>query len=160
MSGIARNIFLILLLIPSVWTNLAAGRISKQYSGAVLAVALAVRLGTGWGDFEEGFLSGVYAVAGTLGTYGLVALLKKGIGAQEVALIAAVGGVLGTPLHFTALIFMALLGSLQAVAMVLWHRNLAATLKGALGKKSTETRTIPYGLSIALGSVWALWWEF
>jgi hypothetical protein len=66
MSGPVRNILPMLLFIPSVWTNLAAGRPSKQYAGARGGFGLA----TG-GYFE------------------------KGIAAQEVALIAAVWGGVG-----------------------------------------------------------------
>ena len=63
-----------------------------------------------------------------------------------------------------------LCGALQALVTLLWHRALLDTLSGAfqrlLGRlclvqapEAGPARRIPYGVAIALGSFWAMWWE-
>jgi prepilin peptidase CpaA len=143
---------LIALLAPMVWFDVSKRQVSISYCVLLTAIGLATRLGAGIGNFETGFLSGVFAIAGTLGTFGLVALSKKGMGPSEVAMLCGVGAILGTPLHFTALIFVAIVGSAQGFLSVLWKRFVKK-------EKSTTLQTIPYGVSIALGSVWAIWWN-
>ncbi len=104
---------------------------------------------------------------------GLFALMavKGGVGWGDTKLIAAVGALLGWPLRswslvLFALVYTALVGGAMALIAVIRRRRLSATVKGvaALGRKKKKEQdepqgsgvTIPYGVAICVGTLWAV----
>jgi prepilin peptidase CpaA len=80
------------------------------------------------------------------------------------------GAVFGYPLALAALVFTSLAGALQALVTLIWQgavwdtlagvgRRLAERVKLLPGAVEEARRHIPYGVAIALGSLWAMWWE-
>jgi prepilin peptidase CpaA len=93
------------------------------------------------------------------------------MGWGDVKLMAGVGAVLGFPAVLAAAAFISLAGALQAVVTLLWHGAAWETL-AAMGRRwavrarlmqegaaSEPRRHIPYGVAIALGTFWAMWWQ-
>jgi prepilin peptidase CpaA len=86
-------------------------------------------------------------------------------------LVAVVGAAFGYPLVLGALAFITLTGAVQAVVTLLWlgeiwetvaragRRALARLLPRAPVAAEPLGRHIPYGVAIALGSVWTVWWQ-
>jgi prepilin peptidase CpaA len=85
--------------------------------------------------------------------------------------MAGVGAVLGFPAVLAAAAFISLVGALQAVVTLLWHGAVWETLAEVVrrwavkarlineGAASGPRRHIPYGVAIALGTFWAMWWQ-
>ena len=160
-------------LLISVVTDLVSRRILDVVTMPVMVIALGLRLWwQGWGDLEHGLLSGLAAGAGAAGLFAVLAFRGKGFGWGDVKLVGAVGLALGYPLVLGALVFISLVGALQAVVTLVWHGAVWETLsavasrwaaKARLVKPRAESdnpgRHIPYGIAIALGSFWAMWWE-
>ncbi len=132
-----------LTLIISVITDLKHRRILDIVTVPAFAVLLLIRLAwEGLGGLETGFVSGLLAAAACGGLFALLAWRGR-MGWGDVKLMAVVGAAFGYPLGLAALIFISLCGALQAVVTLLARRG----------------RHIPYGVAIALGSVWTAWWH-
>jgi prepilin peptidase CpaA len=158
-------------LVISVVTDVLRQRILDVVTYPLVAVALGARLwAEGLGDLERGLISGV--VSGV----GLAALLLPGalrgkMGWGDVKLMVGVGAVLGFPAVMAAGAFISLAGAFQAVVTMLWKGEVWDTLS-EVGRRwaiqarllSADTapatqRHIPYGVAIALGTFWAMWWQ-
>jgi prepilin peptidase CpaA len=137
-------------LVVCVVTDVRARRIPDVVTWPSLALALGLRAGLGGiGDLEHGLLGGLAGAGLGLGLFGVVALAKRGLGWGDVKLMGAVGAALGLELTMAALLFTSLAGAVQAVAAVLYP--------GRTNSDQTP-RHIPYGVAIAVGSAWAMWW--
>lgn len=155
----------------SVVTDLARRRILDIVTYPTMALALGVRAGLeGLGDLERGLLSGLVGTAVGAVLFALLAWRGKGFGWGDVKLMGAVGAVFGYPLILAALVFISLVGALQAMVSLLWQgavwetifaaaQRFAAVAKLGPALAPKTRRHIPYGLAIALGSFWAMWWE-
>ncbi|MBS2031562.1 MAG: prepilin peptidase [Deltaproteobacteria bacterium] len=101
-----------------------------------------------------------------------VMMLTGGMMAGDVKLMAAVGAALGIPGVVSALMFTALVGGLEAILVVVWKGSLVDTFVN-MGRKlahalrikrmdgpPAEKTYVPYGVAIAVGSVWAMWWDW
>ncbi|MBL8951994.1 MAG: prepilin peptidase [Myxococcaceae bacterium] len=157
----------------SVVTDLASRRILDIITYPTALLALGYRLvAEGVGELEHGLVSG--AVAG-LGV-GLVMLpwslrKKGGIGWGDYKLLVAAGCAFGYPLVMAMLVFVSLAGALQAVVTLIWKGGVWTTLAASLRKmgqrlklvkgdvQTEEPHYIPYGVAIALGCFWAMWWD-
>jgi prepilin peptidase CpaA len=124
--------------------------------------------------FVLSFLGGgVYGLAGAalavLLLAGVLALFAAagGVGWGDVALMAAVGALLGWPLPawplvLYALLYTALVGGALAIVVAARQHRLRAALKAAVtlpragGQKQGSGVTIPYGVAIAAGTLWAV----
>jgi prepilin peptidase CpaA len=89
------------------------------------------------------------------------------MGWGDVKLMAAVGALLGWPLfswHLVlyALFYTVLVGAVVAVIVALYQKKLTAALKATVAlprRRRVRARsgvTIPYGVAIALGTIWAV----
>lgn len=140
-------------LVAAVVTDLRGRRIPDLLTYPLMAVALGLRLFfDGVGDWATGLVSGALAMAGTLAWFGVFALRKNGLGWGDVKLAGGVGAVLGLPLSLSAVLFISLAGALQAVVSLIWQGGQSDTVR-------QPKRHIPYGVAIALGSAWAMWWD-
>jgi prepilin peptidase CpaA len=132
----------------------------------VLAPTLVLGLGVrfvyeGWGDLEAGLASGLIAAVLCAALFGVVAWFNRGFGAGDVKLMLVVGACLGVWLGAAAVLFTTIAGALQAVLVVIWQGAGKETVDRMLRPASNSSATrrhIPYGVAIAVGSAWAMWW--
>lgn len=168
---IALWIVLGVALLISVVTDVLSGRILDLVTYPTLVVALILRLvWAGVGDLENGLLSGLLCAGAMGGFFALLAWRGK-MGWGDVKLMAVAGAVFGYPLAMAALIFTSLAGALQALVTLLWQGKFWEMLQGwgrrwavraRLLPKDTEIGLaghIPYGVAIAVGCVWTMWWD-
>ncbi|MDQ3263386.1 MAG: prepilin peptidase [Myxococcota bacterium] len=142
-------------LVISLVTDLRSQRILDWVTYPALSVALLLRLfWIGPGNLAEGFLSGALGALALVAVFASLAYRGK-MGWGDVKLVAVVGAGLGLQLAVAALVFISLMGAAQAVGALLWHRF---SPEGPSGGERGERR-IPYGVAIALGSFWAMWWD-
>ena len=119
----------------------------------------------GVGELTAGLLSGLAGLGAAVLWFGAFALSKKSMGWGDVKLAGVMGAALGMPLTLAGLVFVSLAGSFQAIVSLLWAGALSDTVRGVLSRKTgspganTQERHIPYGVAIALGSLWAMWWD-
>lgn len=162
---------LVTALLASVVTDVLWRRILDVVTWPAMAIGLALRGGFGgWGEAETwGVLSGLLGAALTVPVFALVAWRGR-MGWGDVKLMGVVGVTLGYPAAMTALVFISLVGALQAVIALLWHGAVWETVEASLrrwaakarlvkGGAEGEARHIPYGVAIAVGTIWALFWE-
>ncbi|NVJ06493.1 prepilin peptidase [Myxococcus sp. AM001] len=158
-------------LVISVVTDVLRREILDAVTYPLMAVGLGVRLATeGVGDLEHGLISGVVSGVG-LALMLLPAALRGRMGWGDVKLMGGVGAVLGFPAVLAAAAFISLVGALQAVVTLLWQGAVWDTLAAVVRRWAVRVRLasadaqpapqrhIPYGVAIALGTVWALWWQ-
>lgn len=157
-------------LLASVATDLLFRRILDAVTYPALALGLGIRFfAEGLGDVEHGLLSGLLGAGLAAGMLAFLAWRGR-MGWGDVKLMAVVGAVFGYPLALAALVFTSLVGALQAVVTLIWQgavwdtllgvgRRLAERLRLLPGAVHEARRHIPYGVAIALGSLWAMWWE-
>ncbi len=92
--------------------------------------------------------------------------LAGALGGGDFKLMAAVGAVVGYPLVLWSLYYTVLSGGIMALLYAIWTGQLLKTLAGLsrilIGKKRKESQglkkemTLPYGIAIAAGTVWAI----
>lgn len=170
-SHIALWVVLGVALVISVVTDVLRRQILDVVTYPLMAVGLGVRLwAEGWGGWETGLVSGVVSAVG-LALLLVPAALRGRMGWGDVKLMAGVGAVLGFPAVMAAAAFISLVGALQAVVTLLWHGAVWETLAELIrrqavrarlmreGAASGPQRHIPYGVAIALGTFWAMWWQ-
>ncbi len=158
-------------LVISVVTDVARRRILDLVTYPTMLVALGLRWAmAGPGDLESGLISGLAAGGGAGALFALSAWRGGGFGWGDVKLVAAVGAAFGYPLMMGGLIFISLAGFLQAIVTLMWDGAVWDTFRGVAARwgkrlKITKSavvapaRRIPYGVAIALGSFWAMWWD-
>lgn len=158
-------------LLVSVVTDVLRRRILDVVTYPLIVLGLGLRWWSdGVGGLETGLISGAVSGAGL--ALVLVPMAWKGsMGWGDVKLMAGVGVVLGYPAVLAAGVFISLVGAAQAVVTLLWHGAVWDTLAGVgrrwlvrmrlLREDSAPGpgRHIPYGVAIALGTFWAMWWQ-
>jgi prepilin peptidase CpaA len=158
-------------LLISVVTDLASRRILDVVTLPTIAVALALRaFRQGLGDLEHGLISGLVAGAAAAALF-VPAAWRGRMGWGDVKLVGAVGATLGYPLVVAGLVFITLVGALQAVISLIWHGAVWQTVTATVRRwaasarlvsktgAAVPTRHIPYGVAIAVGSLWAMLWQ-
>lgn len=159
-------------LAVSVITDLATHKILDVVTWPTIGLGLGVRFfGEGVGGAESGLVSGVLGLLLTAAPF-LIAAWRGKMGWGDVKLMAAVGAVTGWPLAMYALSCVALAGALQAVVTLIWKGEVWETMSTVLRRwgqkvrlvskdeKVPELSRIPYGVAIAVGTIWALWWQY
>lgn len=170
-SHIALWIVLGVALVISVVTDVLRRQILDVVTYPLVGVALGVRwVSEGLGGWETGLVSGGVSAVG-LALVLVPAALKGRMGWGDVKLMAGVGAVLGFPAVMAAAAFISLVGALQAVVTLLWEGAVFETLGHLVrrwavrvrwlqeGAGDAPRRHIPYGVAIALGTFWAMWWQ-
>jgi prepilin peptidase CpaA len=158
-------------LLVSVVTDVLRRRILDVVTYPLMGLALGLRLlSEGVGGLETGMVSGLVSGAGL--ALVLVPLALRGsMGWGDVKLMAGVGAVLGFPAVMAAGVFISLVGAAQALVTLIWQGavwdTLASVARRWLGRLRLlredsapgPGRHIPYGVAIALGTFWAMWWQ-
>ncbi len=165
-------IVLAIALVISVVTDVVSRRILDVVTFPTILLALVLRAYPfdGLGDAENGLLSGLLAGGASAGFFAVLAWRGGAFGWGDVKLVAAVGAVFGYPLIMGALLFISLAGALQAIVTLIWQGAVWDTVRAVglkwgkrlkLSKDAVQgpSRHIPYGVAIALGSFWAMWWD-
>lgn len=157
------NILLFIVLIICLITDLKNRKIyNKIIFPALLLALLFNTILYGWSGLTTSFL-GFLAGLGIL----LIPYLMGGMGAGDVKLLAVIGAVKGAPFVLATAIFMALIGGLVGLGMLLFRKGLFQRIKSLFqflcgmryGMKLTDSfsksnlkRTFPYGIAIVGGS--------
>lgn len=159
-------------LLISVVTDLVSRRIPDVVTYPTAVIALGYRFfREGVGDLEHGLVSGLVAGLGAAALLSLWAFRKR-VGWGDVKLLLAAGCAFGYPLIMAALVFVSLAGALQAMVTLIWKGTVWTTISGALRRAGQKIRVvkgeptlkaephyIPYGVAIALGCLWTMWWD-
>jgi prepilin peptidase CpaA len=147
-AQIALWTFLAAALLISAITDIVASRILNAVTVPTLVIVLALRL---WDSGVEGLVAGGLGAVIAAVPFAAAAWFRK-MGWGDVKLMAAVGAALGHPLVLAAVLFISLVGALQAALFLVWH--------GVGSKPGAPARAIPYAVAIAVGTVWAVWWQW
>ena len=165
---LARYICLLALAVTCVYTDMARGRLYNPVTigGVVVGLALAFWLdGTtrGLPHLKEALLA-LLAGGGLL----FLLYLTGGLGAGDVKFMAAVGALGGTwRFVLLAMVYTALVGAAIGLGTLIWRRRLLEGLKGSARalftlrvrkREGAPMVTIPYGVAIGVGTIWA-WLE-
>jgi len=160
----------------SVVTDLRTRKILNVVTFPTIVLCLALRLAGGLKAGDWWGAAGGPGVAGGLvglavgGVFFFVMNVMGGMGMGDVKLAAAVGSGVGFPSVLACLIFIGIAGGIEAVVVLIWQGKVLKTFGGmarsALQKAkivkpdtSPRERTkIPYGVAIALGTVWGVLW--
>lgn len=161
------NILLIILLSICVFTDLKSRKIYNIVIFPSLLVSLLFHL------FSNGLLGLWFSLSGFL--VGLVILLipyfMGGIGAGDVKLLAVIGALKGVMFVLATAVYMALLGGLIGIAVLLFRKGVLTRIKGILFSMGSfrlglriplfldnegMKTTYPYGVAIAGGAVISL----
>lgn len=159
-------------LVISVVTDIASQRILDVITFPTILAALGLRMfHEGLGGLESGVISGILCALGASVMFAIAAL-RGSMGWGDVKLMAAVGAVVGWPLVLYAVACVTLAGALQAVVTLMWKGQVwdaAARILRRAGQrvrllpkeaKIADGQHIPYGVAIALGTFWAMWWQY
>lgn len=169
---LARHIALLVLAISCAYTDMARGKLYNPVTLGALALglglAMAQDVGTpGWANLNV-------TVAATFLGGGLLCVLvfTGGMGSGDMKFMAAVGALSGSWIFVLwVLTYAALLGAAIGIGVLIWERRLLKGLKGSSrmlfrlkvkkpsGPDDPAPTTIPFGIAIAGGVVWA-WMEF
>ena len=113
----------------------------------------------GVGDVRSGVVGAACGAA--LGAAPLVySAWRGGLGWGDVKLMAAVGAVMGLQSMVSTAVCVALVGAVQAAVVLLWNGEAAAAAATLVRRSPGTGRSIPYGIAIALGTAWSLWWQY
>ncbi|MGC4114187.1 MAG: prepilin peptidase [Myxococcales bacterium] len=162
----------------SVVTDVRSRKILNIVTFPAILACLLLRVGAGLkADALVGSLSGPGLAGGLMGMavgaipLFLISLLPGGgMGMGDVKLAAAVGAGLGFPAVGACLFFIAIVGGIEAVVVLIWKGKTLKTF-GGMGRKALqllkiakpddappEKTYIPYGVAIAVGTVWGVYW--
>lgn len=161
------NILLLMLLSICVITDMKSRKIYNIVLFPSLLISLLLHLFTNGISGIWFSLSGLFVGLAIL----LIPYLMGGIGAGDVKLLAVIGALKGSVFVFETAIFMALLGGVIGLAILLFRRGVRSRMKAILfsmgsfrlglriplflDKEGLKT-TYPYGVAIAGGAMISL----
>ncbi|WP_158737990.1 prepilin peptidase [Alteribacillus sp. YIM 98480] len=149
------DILLLIILLICVVTDVKSRKIYNTviYPGIILAFVFHA-VNSGWDGFLHSFL-GFLIGLGLL----FIPYLMGGMGAGDVKLLALVGALKGGAFVFQTFIYMALVGAVMALAIILMRRGILFSLLYKFSSKESLSATYPYGVAIAGGAVISLFTE-
>lgn len=161
---ITKLVILAIILLIAVVSDIRFHKIFNWLTFPAMVVAISYH------SYMSGLQGLLFSVVGIFVGIGLLILFyfKGGMGAGDVKLMGAVGGMLGAKGVFVAFLCTALVGGIYAIILLALHRQLKDTVKryGTIMKVFIFTRSLiymppekrekmplmPYGVSIAIGS--------
>ena len=137
------------MLISAAYCDIRYKRIYNYITVPAIVIALIV-------NYEIAGVRGVISAlgGGVIASFPFIIVYAlKGIGAGDVKLIAAVCTMSGMPCALYIIFYTTLIGFIMAVWALIKEGGTADLFKVFLGRKKTsKTRTIPYGLAIVAGA--------
>ena len=164
-----RHSVLLLLLVGCAFTDVARGKAYDAVTLPALFLGLALSVATEALQPESlSFRESLIGMALGGGTFAVVFLLG-GLGGGDVKFMAAIGAIVAD-WRFTvvAMVYTAVVGGILALGLLIWKGQLRSGLRRSGRLLLTPRRarsealrnrlTIPYGLAVAAGTLWA-WME-
>ena len=154
------TVLLFITLAISVYTDLKSRKIYNKVLYPVLLVAIITQLMVGGWDGLRLSLTGFLVGLGLL----IIPFFLGGIGAGDVKLLALVGAFKGPMFVIYTGIYMALIGALMAIVIILIGKGMfkkvailvhAAWYKQNMSALFNRKTTYPYGVAIAGGALLA-----
>ncbi len=140
-------------------TDLLKRKISDFLTYPAIALGLVLRLvGHGFGGvFDQGLLSAIFGAGFCALVFGVFYLWGRGFGGGDVKLMTAVGALGGFVHSLSCAMATALVGAVLALILLFASARGRASIKRLFRRKPKEEEraTLPYGVAIALGVVWA-----
>ena len=165
----------LLMALTAAATDLKERRIPNWLTYPGIGLGLAARSALmGWKGLVTG-LEGCLLAGGIM----LVFFMVRAMGAGDVKIMAAIGSFVGPRDAVTVLLATAICGGVLAIAYALYRRRMVSTLKNVgsvlrfhawagvqahpeLNLDNPTALRMPYGLAIALGTLYAfaaVWWR-
>lgn len=182
--GLATELTLFALLISSAYTDVKAGKVYNSVTFPAFLLGLVLAYARGTIDDGQGGRYLINSLAGALLGGGLFAVFYwlGGLAGGDVKLMAAIGALKGFMFTCYALLYTSIVGAILAVGMLIWQGRLWDGLRGSLTmlfsirrplapettnpadpatQKTTAAAraTLPYGVAISVGAMWAWWFE-
>ena len=153
-------------------TDLKSQLIYNWVTFPTMGLALLIRLALGgWGTVLNGWglASGLVGLAVGFGFFLIPYLFGGGVKEGDVKLAGAVGAAVGFPVVVACLVCTTLIGGLEAVLYLIWKGKLFRTLwkmvlyvghriRVVQQRPELDKDPIPYGVAIAIGTVWGAAW--
>jgi prepilin peptidase CpaA len=177
-SALEKYLLICALFVAAVGAvnDICSRRIPNWLTYGGLVTALAVRCAEwGWAGLKTGFF-GVLLAGGLF----YILFLLGGMGGGDAKLMAAVGAWAGSAQALAILIAAAIAGGVLAIAYMVFNRRMLQTLRNtlelvrhlatsgprphpSLNIREPNSTRVPYGLAIALGTLYcagnAFWWR-
>jgi prepilin peptidase CpaA len=170
MVAVSIDAALVVIMVLGMWLDVRTRRIPNGLTATAVMVALALRAVLGAGPLIDGVFGAGLALALLLPLFAL-----GGVGGGDAKLLVAVGAFLGPKGFLVALLATAIAGGLLSTAyaarrgvilpVLLNTRELLRYVftGGRSGERTTleapGTLSVPYGIAIAAGALFALWYE-
>ena len=163
MVEISLDAVMIIIGLISAVSDLRKHVIYDWITFPALAIGLITRFaayGLG-GMFDQGLAAALFGAGFCFLIFGLFLIWGKGMGGGDVKLIAALGALAGFHHCLSVVMCTALVGGVFALGLLVARRKLLGTDKGLFHHMfttridGTDRVTLPYGLPIAVGVIWA-----
>jgi prepilin peptidase CpaA len=161
---IVRIICLFALVIIAAYTDMTRGKIYNWLTipGIIFGPILSLTLST-TNQSRFSLISSLIGITLGGGIFIIFYLLRQ-MGGGDVKLMAAVGGLVGYPVILIIIFYTAIVGGILAAGLLIWHRqrwqallkSVFSRMRGQIVEHNSACLplTMPYGLAIALGTMW------
>jgi prepilin peptidase CpaA len=166
---LATSVVLVLAVVVGAVSDVVSRRIPNVLTLSAVFVALLLRAATGVEAFSQGLLGAGVALLVMLPLFAL-----RGVGGGDAKLLIMVGAFLGPHGFLVALLTTAVVGGVMSLIAAVRSGvilpvlfNTGDLLKwvftlGRCGNRTTlqtaGTVSVPYGVAVAIGSIFALYW--
>jgi Flp pilus assembly protein protease CpaA len=159
------QVLLVLCTALAAVTDIWKKRIYDWITLPTLALGLLLQyLGHGFGGaFDQGLVSAIFGAGFGALVFSIFLVVGRGLGGEDVKLMAAVGSLTGFMQAMTTTMLIACVGLAFALVVVVVRRRGLETLRGLWAhllrtkdQSGKDRLTIPYGLAVFLGSLWGI----
>ena len=158
---------LLSLIVLASYTDLKWGKIFNWYTIPGIFLGFAANFFEGhlifqkfWNPLILQSLLGFFVGFGVF----FLLYLTGGFGAGDMKLAGAIGAIMGLSFCLEALVYTSLVGAAMGISALIWHgklwQGIQRSVKLLFGRREEHKEapiTIPYGLAISLGTLWAYW---
>ncbi len=159
------NILIVAVALTGAVTDVAKRKIYDWLTYPAIAAGLILQtIGYGWGGiFGFGLISSLAGAAFCMLVFGAFCLWGRGFGFGDVKLMAALGALAGFVHGLRVAMLTTLIGAVMALFRIVFGKDALIDPQRASrknGRRSRLSLTIPYGIAIALGAIWATCMRF